>query len=70
MTEAGLATIDAAFEAHMANEARLVGMLDAADRAALESLLRRWLPRPLTLYGGRRCHTRCGGSGDQPEVCE
>ena len=45
LTPKGLDTIDAAFEAHMANEQRLVGMLDPADRAALEPILTKWLAR-------------------------
>ncbi|MBA8815670.1 DNA-binding MarR family transcriptional regulator [Microbacterium halimionae] len=43
LTPAGLTLIDDAFSAHMANEHRLVGQLDPADRAALEPLLARWL---------------------------
>ncbi len=43
LTEKGRETIDRAFEAHVANEQRLVGMLDPADRAALEPILRAWL---------------------------
>ncbi|NYF10009.1 DNA-binding MarR family transcriptional regulator [Leifsonia sp. AK011] len=43
LTEEGRETIDRAFEAHIANEHRLVGMLDPADRAALEPILRAWL---------------------------
>ena len=45
LTAKGRATIDAAFEAHIANEQRLVGMLDPADRAALEPILTKWLAR-------------------------
>ena len=45
LTAKGRATIDAAFEAHIANEHRLLGMLDPADRAALESILTTWLAR-------------------------
>ena len=43
LTEKGRETIDRAFEAHVANEQRLVGMLDPSDRAALEPILRAWL---------------------------
>lgn len=43
LTDDGRATIDRAFEAHMANEARLLGSLTTEDRATLEALLRRWL---------------------------
>lgn len=43
LTPQGLETIDRAFEAHIANERRLLGMLDPADRAALEPILRAWL---------------------------
>ena len=43
LTAKGRETIDRAFEAHIANEQRLVGMLDPADRAALEPILRVWL---------------------------
>lgn len=45
LTAKGRATIDAAFEAHIANEHRLLGMLDPADRAALEPILTKWLAR-------------------------
>ena len=45
LTQKGRETIDGAFEAHVANEKRLVGMLDPADRAALEPILRAWLAR-------------------------
>jgi DNA-binding MarR family transcriptional regulator len=45
LTEKGRETIDRAFEAHVANEHRLAGMLDPADRAALEPILRAWLRR-------------------------
>jgi len=43
LTQKGRETIDRAFEAHIANEQRLVGMLDPADRAALEPILAGWL---------------------------
>ncbi|GAA3637900.1 MarR family transcriptional regulator [Microbacterium awajiense] len=45
LTPAGVAVIDAAFTAHMANERRLLDDLGAADAAALEPILRRWLAR-------------------------
>ncbi|MDM8084923.1 MarR family transcriptional regulator [Cellulomonas cellasea] len=43
LTPAGLEVIDAAFAEHMRNERRLVEQLSAADRAALEPILTRWL---------------------------
>ena len=43
LTARGRRVIDAAFEEHMANERRLVEMLPAADRAALQRILRRWV---------------------------
>jgi DNA-binding MarR family transcriptional regulator len=43
LTPRGLELIDAAFTAHMANEHRLLEPLTAADRAALEGILTRWL---------------------------
>ncbi len=43
LTSRGRQVIDAAFADHMDNEARLVGLLDDADREALEGILRRWL---------------------------
>ncbi|SDZ09595.1 MarR family winged helix-turn-helix transcriptional regulator [Herbiconiux ginsengi] len=43
LTPQGLDLIDAAFTAHMANEHRLLASLPAADRAALEGILMRWL---------------------------
>ena len=43
LTPHGRETIDRAIEAHIANEHRLVGMLDPADRAALEPILTAWL---------------------------
>jgi DNA-binding MarR family transcriptional regulator len=45
LTPTGLALIDEAFAAHMANERRLVDVLDADDRGALEGALTRWLQR-------------------------
>ncbi|MDH6180239.1 DNA-binding MarR family transcriptional regulator [Microbacteriaceae bacterium SG_E_30_P1] len=42
LTAEGRAVIDRAFEAHIANEQRLVGMLDPSDREALERILRTW----------------------------
>lgn len=42
LTEAGRALVDEAFEAHMANEHRLVGLLAARDRELLAGLLERW----------------------------
>lgn len=43
LTDAGLALVERAFEAHLANEHRLLEPLDAADRTELERLLRTWL---------------------------
>ncbi|MFB2597878.1 MarR family winged helix-turn-helix transcriptional regulator [Herbiconiux sp. P17] len=43
LTPQGRDLIDAAFTAHMANEHRLLAPLSAADRAALEGILTRWL---------------------------
>lgn len=43
LTDAGLALVERSFEAHLANEHRLLAPLDAADRAALERLLLHWL---------------------------
>lgn len=43
LTEEGKRRIDEAFADHMANEARLVAQLDAADRPELERILRQWL---------------------------
>ena len=45
LTPAGLALIDAAFTAHMANERRLVDDLSPDDRLALEGILQRWISR-------------------------
>ncbi|MGZ4447024.1 MAG: MarR family winged helix-turn-helix transcriptional regulator [Nocardioides sp.] len=42
LTAAGLDVIDRAFEAHMANEHRLVDLLPEADRRCLADLLERW----------------------------
>lgn len=42
LTAAGLRVIDTAFTDHMANEARLVGVLDPASRRTLEAILRAW----------------------------
>ena len=42
LTDAGLAVIDEAFTAHMANEHRLVAMLAADERARLAQLLEKW----------------------------
>jgi DNA-binding MarR family transcriptional regulator len=42
LTASGLDVIDRAFEAHMANEHRLVGMLDEMERARLAHLLEKW----------------------------
>lgn len=43
LTTEGRALIDAAFTAHLANEHRLVALLDAADATALRDATRRWL---------------------------
>ncbi len=42
LTPAGVDVIDRAFEAHMANEHRLVGLLDEMERARLARLLEKW----------------------------
>jgi DNA-binding MarR family transcriptional regulator len=42
LTPAGRELMDRAFEAHIANEHRLVGLLPAADRAALARILESW----------------------------
>ncbi len=42
LTPAGRDVIDRAFTAHMANEHRLVGMLDELERARLAHLLEKW----------------------------
>jgi DNA-binding MarR family transcriptional regulator len=43
LTAAGRDRIDRAFEAHVANEHRLLDALDPADRATIEPILTRWL---------------------------
>jgi len=45
LTAAGRRVIDDAFADHMANEHRLLAMLDPADAAHLETILRTWLAR-------------------------
>jgi DNA-binding MarR family transcriptional regulator len=45
LTAAGRALVDEVFTQHMANEHRLVEMLGAPDRRALEGALARWLER-------------------------
>ena len=62
LTEAGLDLIDRAFEAHMANEHRLVGTLGERDRAELARLLERW-GRALG-HDGRGTRRRGPGTGD------
>ncbi|MBZ5738296.1 MarR family winged helix-turn-helix transcriptional regulator [Nocardioides mangrovi] len=42
LTESGREVIDAAFTAHMANEHRLVDLLDELERARLAHLLEKW----------------------------
>ena len=42
LTPAGKELMDRAFAAHLANEHRLVGLLDPADRAALARILETW----------------------------
>lgn len=42
LTPAGRELMDRAFAAHVANEQRLVGLLPASDRAALERILEQW----------------------------
>ncbi|WP_284534980.1 MarR family winged helix-turn-helix transcriptional regulator [Nocardioides sp. T2.26MG-1] len=42
LTPAGLDLIDSAFEAHMANEQRLVSSLDELERTRLAGLLEKW----------------------------
>lgn len=42
LTPAGREVIDRAFTAHMANEHRLVGLLDEMERARLAHLLEKW----------------------------
>jgi DNA-binding MarR family transcriptional regulator len=43
LTAAGRALIDGAFTAHVANEKRLLALIDDSDAANLEAGLRRWL---------------------------
>jgi DNA-binding MarR family transcriptional regulator len=43
LTSHGREVIDRAFEAHMANERRLLDLIGSDDAAALEGVLRRWL---------------------------
>ncbi len=43
LTEAGLDLVEQAMTHHMANEHRLVDLLDGSDRNTLETLLTRWL---------------------------
>ena len=45
LTAAGRERIDRAFEAHIANEHRLVAALDPDDRRAIETILARWLAK-------------------------
>lgn len=45
LTPAGRALVDEAFTAHIANEHRLVGVLDPAERAQLTALVATWLDR-------------------------
>ena len=45
LTTAGRRVIDDAFADHMANEHRLLAMLDPSDAADLEAILRTWLAR-------------------------
>ncbi|WP_028636674.1 MarR family winged helix-turn-helix transcriptional regulator [Nocardioides sp. URHA0032] len=42
LTDAGRDLIDRAFDAHLANEHRLVGLLDELERARLAHLLEKW----------------------------
>ncbi len=42
LTDAGLLLVDRVFAAHVANEQRLVGVLDERERADLAALLERW----------------------------
>jgi len=42
LTEKGRTVIDRAFEAHLANEHRLVGLLDELERSRLAHLLEKW----------------------------
>ncbi|HEY0186534.1 MAG TPA: MarR family transcriptional regulator [Cellulomonas sp.] len=43
LTEHGREVVDQAFTAHMANERRLLDLLDPAEAAVLEPVLRHWL---------------------------
>ncbi|WP_454050611.1 MarR family winged helix-turn-helix transcriptional regulator [Cellulomonas sp. Marseille-Q8402] len=43
LTPHGREVVDRAFEAHMANERRLLDLIGDADADALEAVLRRWL---------------------------
>ncbi|MBB2751370.1 UNVERIFIED_ORG: DNA-binding MarR family transcriptional regulator [Rhizobium aethiopicum] len=43
LTDKGLATVEAAVDAHVANQHRLTGNLSAADKAELDRLLRTFL---------------------------
>ncbi|MER3389610.1 MAG: MarR family transcriptional regulator [Microcella sp.] len=43
LTPTGRALVDEVFDRHMANERRLVELLDADDREVLETVLTRWL---------------------------
>lgn len=43
LTDAGLTTVDAVVQQHLANEERLVAGLSPADQATLRVLLSRWL---------------------------
>ncbi|MEJ2855670.1 MULTISPECIES: MarR family winged helix-turn-helix transcriptional regulator [unclassified Saccharothrix] len=43
LTEAGLRVIDRAFAEHMANERRLLDLVDAGDAVVLERILGEWL---------------------------
>ena len=43
LTPEGITLIDAAFTAHLANEHRLVALIDDVDAAALSAASRRWL---------------------------
>lgn len=45
LTPAGRALVDEAFTAHIANEHRLVGVLDPAERAQLTALIAAWSDR-------------------------
>ncbi len=45
LTDRGREVIDAAFTDHIANQHRLLGLLDEGDAAVLEDVLARWLAR-------------------------